>query len=200
MANIGFTDKQIHVYHRFNTLRRAYEDANGGGRVYNPDFLAVLMDAWFKQEENRLIEKIKQADNDLEISLRAYIADAEANDPELQPKRKSFGEKRRLRNERLNSQPVRIKDSDNRYISDVGIATANFDITSYKDESMVFDSHDEAKAFLRKYGRDVEDWILEPENETEWNNYFLLQSFFCLAATKNRKTRSRNMDFAKEWL
>jgi len=50
MPQIGFTDKQAEVYHRFNALRRAYEDANGGGRVYNPDFLAVLMDGWKELE------------------------------------------------------------------------------------------------------------------------------------------------------
>ena len=46
MAQIGFTHKTEPIYDRFNALRRAYEDANGGGRVYNPDFLAVLMDHW----------------------------------------------------------------------------------------------------------------------------------------------------------
>lgn len=50
MPQIGFTDKQSPVYHRFNALRRAYEDANGGGRIYNPDFLTVLMDAWEEME------------------------------------------------------------------------------------------------------------------------------------------------------
>ncbi len=46
MKSIAFTDKQEHVFTRFNALRRAYEDANGGGRVYNPDFLTVLMNVW----------------------------------------------------------------------------------------------------------------------------------------------------------
>lgn len=44
MAQIGFTLKQEHVYARFQTLRRAYEDAHG--RTYAPGFLTVLMDAW----------------------------------------------------------------------------------------------------------------------------------------------------------
>lgn len=57
MPQIGFTDKQAEVYRRFNALRRAYEDANGGGRVYNPDFLTVLMDAW-EQREVVLFHKI----------------------------------------------------------------------------------------------------------------------------------------------
>lgn len=50
MSQIGFTKKQSPVFHRFNTMRRAYEDANGGGRIYNPDFLAVLMDGWNELE------------------------------------------------------------------------------------------------------------------------------------------------------
>lgn len=50
MAQIGFTEKQSSVFHRFNALRRAYEDANGGGRIYNPSFLTVLMDAWEERQ------------------------------------------------------------------------------------------------------------------------------------------------------
>ena len=46
MPQIGFTSKQSPVYTRFNALRRAYEDANGGARIYNPDFLTVLMDGF----------------------------------------------------------------------------------------------------------------------------------------------------------
>lgn len=80
MPQIGFTEKQAEVFRRFNALRRAYEDANGGGRVYNPDFLTVLMDAW--EVVNRL-ETVMELDGTKPVSLRAYIADAEANDPEL---------------------------------------------------------------------------------------------------------------------
>lgn len=68
MANIGFTEKQLHVYHRFNALRRAYEDANGGGRVYNPDFLTVLMNGW---EE---LERIAKSD-DIVIITSENIVD-----------------------------------------------------------------------------------------------------------------------------
>ena len=68
MANIGFTEKQLHVYTRFNALRRAYEDANGGGRVYNPDFLTVLMNGW---EE---LERIAKSD-DIVIITSENIVD-----------------------------------------------------------------------------------------------------------------------------
>lgn len=143
MPQIGFTHKTEPIYDRFNQLRRAYEDANGGSRVYNPDFLSVLMDKW---EEGEMIASAINACMQAlpNVSIRAYIADAEANDPEL--------------------QPVRIKDSNNRYISDVGIATSNIDLTSCKADALVFGSCDEAKAFLRKWGRVVEGWILEPVN------------------------------------
>lgn len=60
MPQIGFTSKQEAVYHRFNALRRAYEDANGGGRVYNPDFLTVLMDAWEVLEKCEALNKAEQ--------------------------------------------------------------------------------------------------------------------------------------------
>lgn len=87
MPQIGFTEKQSSVYHRFNTMRRAYEDANGGGRVYNPDFLTVLMDAWEKMDKVKVIT----FSPDMELSdfvknvVHAAvndIADDEANDPQ----------------------------------------------------------------------------------------------------------------------
>lgn len=142
MPQIGFTKKQSPVYHRFNALRRAYEDANGGGRVYNPDFLTVLMDAW---EE-----------------IHAIVQDIEK---ELQPKRKSLQDRMRERQEKANTQPVRIKDGDNRYIDNAIVATTNLFLTDDRSEVMVFDSPDKAKEFLRKYGRSAEGWILEPVNE-----------------------------------
>ena len=142
MPQIGFTDKQAEVYHRFNALRRAYEDANGGGRVYNPDFLTVLMDAW---EE-----------------IHAIVQDIEK---ELQPKRKSLQDRMRERQEKANTQPVRIKDGDNRYVNNAIVATTNLFLTDDRSEAMVFDSPDKAKEFLRKYGRSAEGWILEPVNE-----------------------------------
>lgn len=167
MKSIAFTDKQEHVFTRFNALRRAYEDANGGGRVYNPDFLSVLMDAFEALEAQSYANPTLRAsgrpqfttlmvDNFLKqhfpldpepVSLRAYIADAEANDTEL--------------------QHVRIKDSDNRYINNATIATTNLFMTHERGEAMVFDSPDEAKAFLRKWGRSAEGCIFEPVNETE---------------------------------
>lgn len=69
MPQIGFTKKQSPVFHRFNALRRAYEDANGGGRVYNPDFLTVLMDGW---EE---LERIAKS-NDITIITSENIVDS----------------------------------------------------------------------------------------------------------------------------
>jgi hypothetical protein len=44
MANIGFTEKQLHVYNRFNKMRLAYAEEHG--RTYAPDFLSVLMDVF----------------------------------------------------------------------------------------------------------------------------------------------------------
>lgn len=241
MAQIGFTHKTEPIYDRFNALRRAYEDANGGGRVYNPDFLTVLMDAYLMYKEihdlqemdrqveyeaslreyeaavieeslsrnllnNLEIEEIKSNENQFVIestkhkamyiqrvlagskkpvlttdqnkalrfnseydavcfldsnfmeikkwlivnlsepvSFRAYIADAEANDPSL--------------------QKVVIKQSDGaQYLEKMLAHNHNAYLTPHKNEAMVFDSRDQAKAFLRKCGRDVADWILEPVN------------------------------------
>ena len=124
MPQIGFTDKQSSVFHRFNALRRAYEDANGGARIYNPDFLSVLMDAWEEQQA-------------------VYAAIQECR------------------------EPVRLKDSDNRYINNATVATSNLFLTDQQSEAMVFDSPDEAKAFLQKWGRSDEGWIFEPVNELQ---------------------------------
>ena len=112
MPQIGFTDKQAHVYARFQKMRRDYEDKHG--RTYAPDFLTVLMDTFevlAKCEELNEAEQenptpkaqvtycVKQLDGKPTmyrveeweregsiwepVSLRAYIADAEANDPGL---------------------------------------------------------------------------------------------------------------------
>lgn len=144
MPQIGFTKKQSPVFHRFNALRRAYEDANGGGRIYNPDFLSVLMDGYLLYKE---IHDLQEMDRQVEgVSLRAYIADAKANDQGL--------------------QPVRIKDRDNRYINNATVATSNFFLTDDRSEAMISDSYEHAKAFLRKCGHEVGNWILEPVNET----------------------------------
>ena len=84
MANIGFTDKQLHVYARFQDMRRAYEDAHG--RTYAPGFLTVLMDAF---EVVSRLENVMELDGTKPVSLRAYIADAEANDPNLEPEKET---------------------------------------------------------------------------------------------------------------
>ena len=113
MANIGFTDKQLHVYTRFQDMRRAYEDAHG--RTYAPGFLTVLMDAlnvinqlntareeWVKTHPKSTVSFVIEPGENGEVqfwrieedapgqerwtellppvSLRAYIADAEANE------------------------------------------------------------------------------------------------------------------------
>lgn len=107
MAQIGFTKKQESVYNRFNAMRRAYEDAHG--RTYAPDFLSVLMDAFemiegsaqsttmslldllnaTKDLDGLTPDEIAALDEAIEeckpVSLRAYIADVEANNPNLQP-------------------------------------------------------------------------------------------------------------------
>jgi hypothetical protein len=76
MAQIGFTAKQEHVYDRFQTLRRAYADKHG--RTYAPGFLTVLMNEWEEAQSTRIAQS--------SVSLQAYAANAEANDPQyLEP-------------------------------------------------------------------------------------------------------------------
>jgi len=83
------------------------------------------------------------------VTLQAYAANAEANDPQyLEPE----------------NNPVIIKDRVNRYLSNATVATANLFLTNYRPEAKVFDSRDQATAFLRQCGREVGDWIIEPVN------------------------------------
>ena len=77
MPQIGFTSKQAHVYTRFNALRRAYEDANGGGRVYNPDFLSVLMDAWEERQKEGFVIRHKENHSYFVLDKR-YAANPDA--------------------------------------------------------------------------------------------------------------------------
>ena len=145
MPQIGFTKKQSTVYHRFNALRRAYEDANGRVRIYNPDFLTVLMDAW----EKVLNVKVLTYSEDMELYEFVKMVTSAA-----------------LKDIASNYQPVRIKDSDNRYINNATVATSNLFMTDKQSEAMVFDSHEQAKAFLRNCGHEVGNWIIESVNES----------------------------------
>ena len=89
MANIGFTDKQLHVYTRFQDMRRAYEDAHG--RTYAPGFLTVLMDA-FDEKSNEpkgmtlleLLEATKDLEglDDVEIAALDAVIEGIKNETE----------------------------------------------------------------------------------------------------------------------
>ena len=141
MANIGFTDKQLHVYTRFQDMRRAYEDAHG--RTYAPGFLTVLMDAFEKLDRIKVIpfSPDMELSDFVKTAVRLVvddIADAEAN------------------------EQVVIKDDSCRYMTESIMAGANFFLTDYKDKAMVFDNRDQATAFLRKCGHEVGNWIIEP--------------------------------------
>ena len=143
MAQIGFTAKTEPVYDRFNKMRLAYAEEHG--RTYAPDFLTVLMDAFLlvqeTRENDRLIWEIetKQAVLHKPVSLRAYVADVEAN------------------------EPVIIKQSDGaQYLEKMLAHNHNAYLTPQRDKAMVFDNRDQATAFLRKCGHEVGNWIIEP--------------------------------------
>lgn len=143
MAQIGFTEKQEHVYDRFQEMRLAYQAKHG--RTYAPGFLTVLMDAWESKEKGlslrELLEATKKLDGLDEIEIAVLDAVLEE------------------------CRPVIIKQSDGAlYLQNSGIATANFGMTHDRSEAMIFDSPDQANAFLRQSGREVGEWILEPVN------------------------------------
>lgn len=61
------------------------------------------------------------------------------------------------------SQHVIIKQSDGAlYLEKMLAHNHNAYLTPYKDEAMVFDSREQAKAFLRKCGHEAANWIIEP--------------------------------------
>ncbi len=135
MAQIGFTAKTEHVYDRFNKMQRDYVEKHG--RTYAPGFLTVLMDKW--EEAGMVASAIDSCMQSLpNVSLRAYIADAETNDQ------------------------VVIKDGSCRYMTESTMAGANFFLTDYKKKAMVFDNRDQATAFLRQCGHEIGNWIIEP--------------------------------------
>lgn len=57
-----------------------------GGYTSMDAAIQALIEGWWRGEEKIALTKIKQADDELAVSLRAYIAGAEANDPQyLEP-------------------------------------------------------------------------------------------------------------------
>lgn len=154
MAQIGFTEKQEHVYDRFNALRLAYQAKHG--RTYAPGFLTKLMDAW----ENQLGFKLATPE-DLEAHNKRFIHQYPGGDFDMQKAQEYiFGKPEN------NQHPVIIKESGGgMYLQSSSVATENFGMTHDRSEAMVFDSSDQAKAFLRQAGREVGDWILEPVNQ-----------------------------------
>jgi hypothetical protein len=105
----------------------------------DPDMLA---DDW------AMFIKQKFSEQESNISLKSYIANAEANDPQyLEPE---------------NGQVI-IKQLDGAlYLEKMLAHNHNAYMTPHKDEAMVFDSHDQAKVFLRKCGHEAANWIIEP--------------------------------------
>jgi hypothetical protein len=206
MAQIGFTEKQEHVYDRFQTLRRNYADKHG--RMYAPGFLEVLMDAWevlenCKQQvvagnpvmviafdspptEPKIVDigaltmqAIDLATSEFidslvdPVSLQAYADNAEANDPQhktgwagTDPDKFLHKEGFRGYDEPENKRVViRSAAASGIYLEKAYSFDNLFDLTNNKEFAMVFDDKEQAKSFLRKCGRIVEEWILEPENE-----------------------------------
>ncbi len=68
MAQIGFTEKQEHVYERFNALRRTYADKHG--RTYAPGFLEVLLNAFEVLEK---CEELNKAEDENPTESGSYM-------------------------------------------------------------------------------------------------------------------------------
>lgn len=183
MAQIGFTEKQEHVYDRFQKMRLAYQAKNG--RTYAPGFLTVLMDAWEQREvvllhkavgqymsnieydETALYEYTLWLSKDIKSAMRfkssesaiEYLSGSEQNVKEWEVVDFLSG--------KPENTPVTIKQSDGAlYLQSSSVATANFFMTHDRSEAMVFDSPDQAKTFLRQSGRELGEWIIEPVNQT----------------------------------
>ena len=73
-----------------------------------------------------------------------------------------------IKKQDIKPQPVILKQRDgSQYLEKMLAHNHNAYLTPHKDEAMVFDSYDQAKAFLRKCGHEVGNWILEPVNESK---------------------------------
>ena len=186
MKNIGFTEAHEDTFGRFQKLQAA-ETARLGKRVYSWQLLEEMMDrftnvtrsnieafalklaAGIVETQINTAKKVKEGlvnpdhidpemmvddwamwieqqfeEFNKPVSLRAYIADAEAN------------------------KQVIIKQSDGAlYLEKMLAHNHNAYLTPRKDEAMVFNSRDQAKAFLRKCGHEAGNWIIEPVNESK---------------------------------
>ena len=143
MANTDLVKKkpvalEVATYERLSKLAAQLRiDNPGGGFVSMSTAVAVLLDKW--EEAEMVASAIDACMQSLpNVSLRAYIADAEAN------------------------EQVVIKDGSCRYMTESTMAGANFFLTDYKEKAKVFDNRDQATAFLRKCGHEVGSWIIEP--------------------------------------
>jgi len=144
MANIGFTDKQLHVYTRFQDMRRAYEDAHG--RTYAPGFLTVLMDAFEKLDKIKVIPF--SPDMELSEFVKTVVRSAVDNIADAEAK-----------------EQVIIKQIDgSQYLEKMLAHNHNAYLTPQRDKAMVFDNRDQAAALLRKCGHEIVNWIIEPVN------------------------------------
>ena len=76
-AAIRFAPGKAHIHHRFMTVLNEVSKQRGG-RVYAVDFVAELLDHWNRVQVIGSTITI----NPKPVSLKAYAADAEKNDPQ----------------------------------------------------------------------------------------------------------------------
>lgn len=144
MANTDLVKKkpvalEVTTYERLSKLAAQLRiDNPGGGFVSMSTAVSRLLDKW--EEAEMVASAIDACMQSLpNVSLRSYIADAESN------------------------EQVIIKQSDgSQYLEKMLAHNHNAYLTPERDKAMVFDNRDQAAAFLRKCGREVGNWIIEP--------------------------------------
>lgn len=145
MPQISFTKNNEQVYDRFSRL--LLEEQLKRGKLTAPQFLDIILDGYLLYKETY---ELQEMDRRVEgISLRAYIADAEANDLELRP------------------VVIRSTAASAMYLHKCFAHNNSYELTNWVDEAMVFDSPEQAKAFLKKTKRNEADWTFELVTESE---------------------------------
>lgn len=138
---------EIDTYSRLSKLAADLRSANpGGGFVSMSVAVRVLLDKWEETTNEPkgmtlldLLEATKKLEGLNEIEA-AILDEAIAQ-----------------------AQSVIIKQSDGAlYLQKTSSNFASFVMTHYKEDAMIFESFNEAKAFLRKCHRPAGDWIIEP--------------------------------------
>lgn len=174
MANNKKKNIALHheTYNNLSTLAAQMRIDNGGKFVSMSEAVGVLLD-----ERKIQIERIQE----IALKIATHIAEKQIGtakhakvgtvnpdhiDPDMLADDWAMYIEQQFEESKTEpepTQPVIIKQSDGSlYLEKAFAHNHNFEMTHYRNDAMVFDSSDQAKAFLRQCGHEVGNWIIEP--------------------------------------